>query len=51
MIPTIFPKRKKIHITDVTEIKPPNSGSDLMQKWKIRIIIKIMKAKSAKFLK
>ena len=33
-------KYNKISITDVTEIKSPNTGSDLLQKWKIYCINK-----------
>ena len=44
-------KFDKIQITDVTDIKSPNSGSDLLQKWKIVNNDKKNECKIGKFLK
>ena len=35
-------KYKKFSITDITEIKFPNSGDALLQKWKFIVIIRII---------
>ena len=46
-----FTKYDKISITDVTEIRSPSSGSDLLQKWKITNNNKNNDYKDGKFLK
>ena len=44
-------KYDKIQLTDVTEIRAPSTGSDLLQKWKIINMNKIGDMKLGKFIK
>ena len=44
-------KYDKIQLTDITEIKFPNIGSDLLQKWNIEFNIKINNSKVGNFIK
>ena len=44
-------KNKKRNITDITEIRNPNIGQMLLQKWTLRCLNKFYNAKSNTFLK
>ena len=47
----ILTKYNKISITDVTEIKFPNSGVELLQKWKIYCNNKVIQSRISDFIK
>ena len=44
-------KYNKINITDITEMRNPNSGQSLLQKWILKCVNKIFNAKLNPFLK
>ena len=44
-------KYNEINITDITEIKNPNTGQSLLQKWKLKCLNKSYNAKINTFLK
>ena len=44
-------KNNKIQIIDTTEIKFPNIGSDLLQKWNFKCNIKINQSRITEFIK
>ena len=46
-----FTKQDKIQITDTTEIKYPNTGDDLLQKWNTKSINKNNDSKIENFIK
>ena len=44
-------KYNKINITDITEIRNPNTGQYLLQKWKLKCLNKSYDAKNITYLK
>ena len=46
-----FSKYNKIHLTDVTEIKFPNKGTNLLQKWNFKCSKKFNGSKIGDFIK